>query len=71
MEPGSLWRHYKGGLYRLVVCGRLEATKEPHVVYVSAETFPYGEHWIRPLTEWGQEVAPGVRRFTQIPSQEV
>ena len=64
MEPGSKWRHYKGNVYALVALCRLEATKEPHVVYVRAETYPYGEYWCRPLSEWSEEVAEGTRRFT-------
>lgn len=64
MTPGSKWRHWKGGVYRLVACCRLEATKEPHVIYVlDSAAYPYGEYWCRPLAEWTQEVAPGKRRF--------
>lgn len=65
MEPLTLWRHYKGNIYILIALSRLEATLEPHVVYKKGEGI-YGEYWVRPLSEWHQEVSPGVRRFTKV-----
>lgn len=57
----GLYRHYKGGLYRLVevtevveVGGqnyRIEGG--PAVCYESVET---GERWLRPLSEWQSSV---------------
>jgi hypothetical protein len=66
MTIGSQWRHHEGGVYALVACCRLEATGEPHVIYVLASTYPDGEFWCRPLREWSEEVAPGVKRFTRL-----
>lgn len=66
MTPGSKWHHYKGNEYQLLGCCRLEATKEPHVVYKRWDGTEFGEWWCRPLSEWHQEVAPGVRRFTEV-----
>lgn len=70
MAPGSKWRHYKGGMYKLLGCCRLEKqgeVGEPHCVYVkwNEDGGDYGEWWCRPLSQWHEEVAPGVRRFTQ------
>lgn len=66
MEPGSLWCHYKGGIYTLMCMARQEATGEPQVVYKRGDQHEYGEHWVRPLKEWHQEVEPGTNRFTRI-----
>lgn len=66
MRPGSHWEHYKGGVYAIVAMCRLESTLEPHVIYVLASTYPNGSYWCRPLSEWNQEVSPGVRRFTEV-----
>jgi len=51
-EPGSRFRHYKGGVYEVVGRCILEATREPCVVYR-----PAGSEltWCRPLANW-QEV---------------
>lgn len=40
-----LYRHYKGGLYRLIGEGRHTETNESLVIYVSVET---GKLWVRP-----------------------
>lgn len=46
---GSVWRHHKGGTYRVLSLGYIEATLTPAVVYVSSQ-----EHivWIRPVSEF-------------------
>ncbi len=67
MTPGSKWKHYKGHEYKLLACCRLESTGEPHCVYKRwGDGSDYGEWWCRPLSEWHEEVAPGVKRFTLV-----
>ncbi len=75
MTPGSKWRHYKGGIYKLLGCCRLEATLVPHVVYKLWEDGDdHGVWWSRPLSEWDEEVETmpskdginRVRRFTEV-----
>ncbi len=68
MTPGSKWRHFEGNEYMLLGCCRLDATMEPHVVYKlwDGTGTNYGAWWCRPLVEWDQEVAPGVKRFVEV-----
>lgn len=40
-----LYRHYKGGLYRVVFEGLYEPTMEEVTIYMSVET---GKVWVRP-----------------------
>ncbi len=69
MTPGSKWRHHEGHDFKLLGCCLMESTLEPHVVYKRWEDgSDYGPWWCRPLSEWSQEVAPGVKRFTEVKS---
>jgi hypothetical protein len=69
---GELWKHYKGGLYEVVIYGRDEKTGNLEVVYrevqdhMGTKRVLRGIPWIRPLTEWTEEVEPGVPRFTRV-----
>lgn len=42
---GELWKHYKGGLYRILEVGTYESTMEPVVIY---ESLKDGSVWVRP-----------------------
>ena len=71
MTPGSKWRHFKGGLYKLLGGCRLEATGEPHVVYKAWEDGDdFGAWWVRPLADWNWVIVQGdgstVKRFTEV-----
>lgn len=58
LKPG-LYRHYKGGVYRVVAVGKLEATLEPVVIYHSAAiglTSGQGDWWVRPLAEFQEKL---------------
>lgn len=48
-KPG-VYRHYKGGLYRVLFLARHSETEEELVVYQAL----YGEegYWVRPLALW-------------------
>jgi hypothetical protein len=67
-----LWKHYKGKLYEVVIYGRDEKTGNLQVVYrevqdhMGTKRVLRGIPWIRPLTEWTEEVEPGVQRFTKV-----
>jgi hypothetical protein len=52
-EIGSLFRHYKGGMYRVVGVAIAEATQEPLVIYMSAAS---ELRFARPLSEWNELV---------------
>jgi hypothetical protein len=60
--PESRWRHYKGGLYRVLHVARHSETEERLVVYV-AEGKP--EVWVRPLSMWVDPV-DGRPRFAPL-----
>ncbi len=48
--PGQVYRHRKGGEYRvLLLLGTQEATLEPVVIYASTEN---SRVWVRPVTEF-------------------
>lgn len=65
---GTLWRHYKGHLYRVVGSALHSETTEPLVLYQSA----HGDQtiWARPVSMWHNIVSIGdreVHRFTFTP----
>ena len=53
-------RHYKGGLYREIGRGKIEADQTPAVIYANE----FGEVWVRPAAEFDGPAPDGVsRRF--------
>lgn len=62
-QPGSRWRHYKGGEYEVLTCSIKEDTLEPLVTYKSLLR---GYIWTRTLDNWICRVKNGVSRFTEI-----
>lgn len=52
----SVYQHYKGGLYRVLVCdARIESNPNvDHTVYVSLQD---GRVWVRPTSEFLDTVA--------------
>lgn len=63
---GSTWRHYKGGMYAVIVVAEHTETKEPMVVYQHEES---GKVYTRPLAMWYGDVGEGRTRFTAVPEQ--
>lgn len=66
LTPGDRFRHYRGGLYEVVVCAIHEDTLEPLIVYRSLEK---GTIWVRTLANWQESVAVDgqtVARFTRL-----
>jgi len=55
----GMYRHYKGGLYRVVAIALHEDTQEEYVVYhvqsVGLEQ-GIGQYWVRPLAIFQEEV---------------
>ncbi len=49
--PG-IYRHFKGGVYRVVGLARHSETEEPHVVYLAGD----GRLWIRPVAMFLENV---------------
>jgi hypothetical protein len=48
-------RHYKGGLYREIARGKIEADLSPVVIYDNA----HGETWVRPFSDFDSYVTIG------------
>ena len=64
---GGLYRHYKGGLYRVVSIAKHSETLEELVVYVN-ETDPTLV-WARPISMWSERVGDSLR-FTLLGDRE-
>lgn len=63
---GSVWKHYKGELYKVRGTALEEATERVVVIYNSDETI-LPIPWTRPLEEWHEKVeheGTMVQRFT-------
>ncbi|MEI6326516.1 MAG: DUF1653 domain-containing protein [Candidatus Roizmanbacteria bacterium] len=56
MTTLGIYRHYKGGLYRLISVAKHSETLEDMVVYEALYDKPLGKFWVRPLTMWSEKV---------------
>ncbi len=66
--PGGIYKHYKGGLYRVICIARMEATLEELVIYKTINRTPE-QHWARPksvFTETLEVDKKIVHRFSWI-----
>jgi hypothetical protein len=52
-EVGALYRHYKGGKYKVITLAKHSETDETMVVYQSIH---FGSMHVRPLNMWFEEV---------------
>lgn len=58
-ERGELWRHYKGGIYRILHLGQLEATCAPVVIYQDVRPHPRSAPvWVRTLADFMSYATP-------------
>ncbi|MFN7160359.1 MAG: DUF1653 domain-containing protein [Candidatus Gracilibacteria bacterium] len=80
VQPGQIYRHYKGKEYKILTTAKLEATLEDVVVYEGQyEDTEFGKHpvWVRPLSSFMEIVQiekdngqiETIRRFTQVGSR--
>lgn len=60
LSPG-LYRHYKGGMYRVLHLATDEATLTKSVVYMSLET---GRVWVKSVDEWYKPIMPDIEGIT-------
>lgn len=70
VKPGY-YRHFKGGLYRVIGLARHSETREEVVVYqaiadAQGRFFVDIETHVRPLTSWRSMPEPKVHRFTPV-----
>lgn len=63
---GGRYRHYKGGLYKVVKMATHTETNEPMVVYRSLN---FGSWYCRPLTNWNEPNMDNEPRFELITSR--
>ena len=59
---GALYRHYKGGLYRVLGFAIHTETLEAMVIYGDVET---NAIWVRPIAMFCEKVGK-VQRFTEV-----
>jgi hypothetical protein len=52
-EPGKYYRHYKGGLYKVLFLSTHTETKE---VLVNYQSIHFGSYHSRPLDSWNEEI---------------
>ncbi len=55
-EVGKTYRHYKGGLYRVIALAHHSETLEDLVVYEALYTSDIGQFWVRSALMWFEEV---------------
>lgn len=53
MEPGNIYRHYKGGIYEIVAIAKDSETVQLMVIYKNVMT---GDHWVRPFAMFNENV---------------
>lgn len=69
LQPGTLLRHYKGGLYTVIGTCLIEANLQPGVLYRPLQGDMQHVTWMRPLSEFQDSVdtpAGPVPRFALI-----
>lgn len=54
IRPGQIWRHFKGGVYRVLDLAKHSETGEELVIYT--EEFKWGTVWARPASMWMETV---------------
>lgn len=73
LQPGGVYRHYKGNLYKALYVATHTETEEPLAVYQAL----YGEHgiWARPLAMFLDDVTLSdgsvVQRFTLVEESDI
>lgn len=64
VEPGKIYRHFKGNLYKVIGFAKHSETLEDMIIYSPLKT---GDSWVRPLSMWNEVVDDkGTLRFTLV-----
>lgn len=58
-EPGKYYRHYKGGLYKVLHLSTHTETKE---VLVNYQSIHFGSFYSRPLDSWNEPAFDDLKR---------
>lgn len=67
-EPNRNYRHYKGGLYRVLFLSKQTETGE---VLVNYQSLLFGTYFSRPLDSWNELTTDGEVRFILIEDEKV
>lgn len=55
-RTGDIYRHYRGGLYKVVGNATMTVNDEPMVVYLAVGGGARAGLWVRALREWNEEI---------------
>lgn len=70
--PGALFRHYKGGLYRVTGHCTVEESGEAGVLYAALDPLARQDVWMRPLSDFAGQVRGGsLPRFAPLHSPSI
>lgn len=61
--PNKLYRHYKGGLYKVLF---LSKHTESNEILVNYQSVIFGSYYSRPLESWNSKTEQGLYRFKEI-----
>ena len=61
--PNKLYRHYKGGLYRVLFLSKHTESGE---ILVNYQSVIFGSYYSRPLESWNGKTDQGLYRFQEI-----
>lgn len=67
-EPNRNYRHYKGGLYKVLFLSKHTETGE---VLVNYQSLLFGSYFSRPLDSWNELSPDGEIRFTLIENENI
>ena len=62
-EPNKTYKHYKGGLYKVLFLSKHTETSE---ILVNYQSVLFGSYYSRPLESWNEPSPDGENRFTLI-----
>jgi len=65
-EPGKNYRHYKGGLYKVLF---LSKHSENGDILVNYQSLLFGSYYSRPLESWNELSTDGEIRFKLIENE--
>ena len=67
-EPNRNYRHYKGGIYKVLFLSKHTENGE---VLVNYQSILFGSYFSRPLESWNELSPDGEIRFTLIGNEDI
>ena len=67
-EPNRNYRHYKGGLYKVLFLSKQTETGD---ILVNYQSLLFGSYFSRPLDSWNELSPDGEIRFTLIENEDI